>query len=87
VLADEMTEMVSVESQRLGAWVVLKEGTGAQLLCPATGSVLSREDAICKNYLKRLCENLLYMVRMLSVSDCAITPPSGILTENSQLHH
>ncbi len=46
MLSDEMTEMVSVESQRLGAWVVLKQGTGAQLLCPATGSVLSREDVI-----------------------------------------
>lgn len=50
VLADEMTEKVSVESQRLGAWVVLKEGTGAQLLCPATGSVLSREDIICETF-------------------------------------
>lgn len=50
VLADEMTEMVSVESQRQGAWVVLKEGTGAQLLCPATGSVLSREDVIGENF-------------------------------------
>ncbi|XP_051962910.1 uncharacterized protein si:dkey-103g5.4 [Xyrauchen texanus] len=41
-----MTDMVSVECQRQGAWAVLKEGTGAQLLCPATGSALSREDII-----------------------------------------
>lgn len=46
MLADEMSEMVSIESQRQGAWVVLKEKTGAHLLCPATGSVLSREDII-----------------------------------------
>lgn len=50
MLSDEMTEMVSVESQRLGAWVVLKEGTGAQLLCPATGLVLSREDVIGETF-------------------------------------
>ncbi|XP_067222022.1 uncharacterized protein si:dkey-103g5.4 isoform X4 [Chanodichthys erythropterus] len=46
MLADEMTEMVSVESQRQGAWVVLKEGTGAQLLCPATGSVLTPDGSV-----------------------------------------
>lgn len=52
MLADEMSEMVSVESQRQGAWVVLKESTGAQLLCPATGSVLSRDDIIGEAFTK-----------------------------------
>ncbi|XP_064159366.1 uncharacterized protein LOC135236767 [Anguilla rostrata] len=44
VLADEMTDLVSRECQRQGAWAVLGEGTGAKLLCPKRGVVLSRTE-------------------------------------------
>ncbi|XP_063062403.1 uncharacterized protein LOC134455311, partial [Engraulis encrasicolus] len=46
VVAEELCEVVSGECQRQGAWAVLKEGTGARLLCPHTGSTLSRDDII-----------------------------------------
>ncbi|KTF80235.1 hypothetical protein cypCar_00019259, partial [Cyprinus carpio] len=74
VLADEMTEKVSVESQRLGAWVVLKEGTGAQLLCPATGSVLSREDIIAPDGSLRACDAV------------HVNPLTGLIQPNSNAH-
>ncbi|KAK7156390.1 hypothetical protein R3I94_006451 [Phoxinus phoxinus] len=74
VLADEMTEMVSVESQRLGAWVVLKEGTGAQPLCPATGSVLNREDAIAPDGSVRACDAV------------HVDPLTGLIQPNSNAH-
>ncbi|XP_059389142.1 uncharacterized protein si:dkey-103g5.4 isoform X2 [Carassius carassius] len=74
VLADEMTEKVSVESQRLGAWVVLKEGTGAQLLCPATGSVLSREDIISPGGSLRACDAV------------HVNPLTGLIQPNSNAH-
>ncbi|XP_067306926.1 uncharacterized protein si:dkey-103g5.4 isoform X3 [Pseudorasbora parva] len=74
VLADEMTEMVSVESQRLGAWVVLKESTGAQLLCPATGSVLSREDIIAPDGSVRACDAV------------HVDPLTGLIQPNSNAH-
>ncbi|KAL2085392.1 hypothetical protein ACEWY4_018712 [Coilia grayii] len=45
-LAEELCELVSGECQRQGAWALLKEGTGARLLCPDTGSALSRDDII-----------------------------------------
>lgn len=48
VLAEEMSELVSVEAQRQGCWAVLKQGTGARLLCPSSGSVLTRDDIIGK---------------------------------------
>ncbi|XP_067222023.1 uncharacterized protein si:dkey-103g5.4 isoform X5 [Chanodichthys erythropterus] len=74
MLADEMTEMVSVESQRQGAWVVLKEGTGAQLLCPATGSVLSREDVIAPDGSVRACDAV------------HVDPITGLIQPNSNAH-
>ncbi|XP_026082104.1 uncharacterized protein LOC113058425 isoform X2 [Carassius auratus] len=74
VLADEMTEKISVESQRLGAWVVLKEGTGAQLLCPATGSVLSREDIISPDGSLRACDAV------------HVNPLTGLIQPNSNAH-
>ncbi|XP_050984608.1 uncharacterized protein si:dkey-103g5.4 isoform X2 [Labeo rohita] len=74
VLSDEMIEMVSVESQRLGAWVVLKEGTGAQLLCPATGSVLSREDIIAPDGSVRACDAV------------HVDPLTGLIQPNSNTH-
>lgn len=48
VLAEEMAELVSIEAQRQACWAVLKHGTGAQLLCPTSGSVLTRDDLIGK---------------------------------------
>ncbi|KAM3615726.1 uncharacterized protein V6R79_006907 [Siganus canaliculatus] len=42
-LVNEMGELWSAECQRQGAWGLLGEGTGAQLLCPDTGSVLTKE--------------------------------------------
>ncbi|TSQ58039.1 hypothetical protein Baya_11465 [Bagarius yarrelli] len=45
-LADEMAELVSIEAQRQGCWVMFKQGTGARLLCPTSGSVLDKDDII-----------------------------------------
>ncbi|KAM7399476.1 hypothetical protein PAMP_018747 [Pampus punctatissimus] len=42
-LVDEMGELVSAECQRQGAWWLLGEGTGAKLLCPDTGAVLTKD--------------------------------------------
>lgn len=42
-LVDEMGELVSAECQRQGAWGLLGEGTGAKLLCPETGTVLTKD--------------------------------------------
>ncbi|XP_060902571.1 uncharacterized protein si:dkey-103g5.4 [Labrus mixtus] len=42
-LLDEMGELVSAECQRQGAWGLLGEGTGAKLLCPDTGTVLTKK--------------------------------------------
>ncbi|XP_048122972.1 uncharacterized protein si:dkey-103g5.4 [Alosa alosa] len=54
-LADELEELVSGECQRQGVWAGLKEGTGARLLCPATGSILSRDDIIASDGTVRAC--------------------------------
>ncbi|XP_017284465.2 uncharacterized protein si:dkey-103g5.4 [Kryptolebias marmoratus] len=43
-LVDEMGELVSAECHRQGAWGLLGEGTGAKLLCPNTGTVLSKDN-------------------------------------------
>lgn len=37
-----MEEQVSAECQRQGAWEFLGEGVGAKLLCPDTGTVLTK---------------------------------------------
>ncbi|XP_047191720.1 uncharacterized protein si:dkey-103g5.4 isoform X2 [Scophthalmus maximus] len=42
-LVDEMGELVSAECQRQGAWELLGEATGAKLLCPDTGTVLTKD--------------------------------------------
>lgn len=34
---------MSAECQRQGAWGLLGEGTGAKLLCPDTGTVLTKD--------------------------------------------
>ncbi|KAL0973021.1 hypothetical protein UPYG_G00197840 [Umbra pygmaea] len=54
-LTSEMTEQVSKECQRQGAWAALGEGTGAKLLCPDTGSVLSKEDIFAPDGSVRSC--------------------------------
>ncbi|XP_056613166.1 uncharacterized protein si:dkey-103g5.4 isoform X2 [Triplophysa dalaica] len=74
MLVDEMSEMVSVESQRQGAWVVLKESTGAQLLCPATGSVLSRDDIIAPDGSVRACDAV------------HVDPLTGLIQPNPNAH-
>ncbi|XP_022055821.2 uncharacterized protein si:dkey-103g5.4 isoform X1 [Acanthochromis polyacanthus] len=43
-LVDETGELVSAECHRQGAWGLLGEGTGAKLLCPDTGAVLTKDD-------------------------------------------
>ncbi|XP_016525650.1 uncharacterized protein si:dkey-103g5.4 isoform X2 [Poecilia formosa] len=43
-LVDEMGELVAAECHRQGAWGLLGEGTGAKLLCPDTGTVLTKDD-------------------------------------------
>ena len=45
-LVEEMEELLSAESKRLGAWGMLGDGTGARLLCPDTGTVLTKEHII-----------------------------------------
>ncbi|XP_077422396.1 uncharacterized protein LOC144052329 isoform X3 [Vanacampus margaritifer] len=42
-LVGEMGVLVSAECQRQGSWGLLGEGTGAKLLCPDTGTVLSKD--------------------------------------------
>ncbi|XP_058270321.1 uncharacterized protein si:dkey-103g5.4 isoform X4 [Hemibagrus wyckioides] len=58
VLAEEMAELVSVEAERQGCWVVLKQGTGARLLCPTSGSVLTRDDIISPDGSVRACDTV-----------------------------
>lgn len=41
-MVNEMGEQVSAECQRQGAWEFLGEGVGAKLLCPDTGTVLTK---------------------------------------------
>ncbi|KAG7471356.1 hypothetical protein MATL_G00123760 [Megalops atlanticus] len=55
VLAEQMAELVSGECQRQGAWGVLGEGTGARLLCPERGGVLTREEIIAPDGTVRAC--------------------------------
>lgn len=47
-LVDEMGELVGAECHRQGAWGLLGEGTGAKLLCPNTGTVLTKDDIFGK---------------------------------------
>lgn len=55
-LVSEMGELVSTECQRQGAWGVLGEGTGAKLLCPNTGAVLTKDHIIGEAMLFYLLE-------------------------------
>ncbi|XP_047676183.1 uncharacterized protein si:dkey-103g5.4 isoform X3 [Tachysurus fulvidraco] len=58
VLADKMAELVSVEAERQGCWVVLKQATGARLLCPSSGSILARDDIIAPDGSIRACDTV-----------------------------
>uniref|UniRef100_A0AAV2J2F6 Uncharacterized protein n=1 Tax=Knipowitschia caucasica TaxID=637954 RepID=A0AAV2J2F6_KNICA len=42
-IIERMEDLVTAECQRQGAWGFLGEGTGAKLLCPKTGNVLTKE--------------------------------------------
>ncbi|XP_034025206.1 uncharacterized protein si:dkey-103g5.4 [Thalassophryne amazonica] len=42
-LIDEVGELISAECQHQGCWGLLGEGTGAKLLCPDTGTVLTKD--------------------------------------------
>ncbi|XP_077467722.1 uncharacterized protein LOC144083614 [Stigmatopora argus] len=48
-LVGEMGGLVSAECQRQGAWGLLGEGIGAQLLCPGSNSVLSKDSIFGSN--------------------------------------
>lgn len=54
-MVEEMGEQVSAECQRLGAWEFLGEGVGAKLLCPDTGTVLT------KNHLFGELDHILFV--------------------------
>ncbi|KAF1394028.1 hypothetical protein PFLUV_G00022250 [Perca fluviatilis] len=57
-LVDEMGELVSAECQRQGAWGFLCEGTGAKLLCPDTGTVLTKDHIFGPDGSLRVCRAL-----------------------------
>jgi len=60
-LVVEMEELVSAESERQGAWGMLGDGTGARLLCPDTGTVLTKEHLIgelCTNTSTHTCRSI-----------------------------
>ncbi|XP_038549320.1 uncharacterized protein si:dkey-103g5.4 [Micropterus salmoides] len=59
-LVDEMGELVSAECQRQGAWGLLGEGTGALLLCPDTGTVLTKDHIFGPDGSLRVCQALHY---------------------------
>ncbi|XP_037632372.1 uncharacterized protein si:dkey-103g5.4 [Sebastes umbrosus] len=53
-----MGELVSAECQRQGAWGFLGEGTGAKLLCPDTGAVLTKDHIFGPDGSLRVCRAL-----------------------------
>ncbi|KAK9520852.1 hypothetical protein VZT92_020711 [Zoarces viviparus] len=57
-LVEEMGEQVSAECQRQGAWGFLGEGTGAKLLCPDTGTVLTKDHIFGPDGSLRVCRAL-----------------------------
>ncbi|KAM8904381.1 uncharacterized protein AB9W97_008057 [Spinachia spinachia] len=57
-LAEEMGELVSAECQRQGAWGFLGEGTGAKLLCPDSGTVLTKDHIFGPDGSMRPCRAL-----------------------------
>ncbi|KAM6933261.1 uncharacterized protein FYW49_001628 [Xenentodon cancila] len=73
-LVDEMGELVSAECHRQGAWGLLGEGTGAKLLCPDTGAVLTKSDIFGPDGLLRLSRAL----------HC--DPVTGLIRPNAHSH-
>lgn len=67
-----MGELVSGECQRQGAWELLGEGTGAKLLCPDTGTVLTKDHIFSESITPEL--NIL---NTLSLTFRQTTPSSG----------
>ncbi|XP_044059103.1 uncharacterized protein si:dkey-103g5.4 isoform X2 [Siniperca chuatsi] len=57
-LVDEMGELVSAECQRQGAWGLMGEGTGALLLCPDTGTVMTKDHIFGPDGSLRVCRAL-----------------------------
>ncbi|XP_067362811.1 uncharacterized protein [Channa argus] len=57
-LVDEMGELVSRECQRQGAWGLLGESTGAKLLCPDTGTVLTKDHIFSPDGSLHACQAL-----------------------------
>ncbi len=64
-----MGELVSAECQRQGAWGLLGEGIGAKLLCPDTGTVLTKEQIFgeSKNALVRFKKSVLETWRISTI--------------------
>lgn len=71
-LVDEMGELVSAECQRQGAWALLGEGTGAKLLCPDTGAVLSKDDIFCESD-RAVFHRIVQKQRHLLIQMCTAT--------------
>ncbi|XP_062417626.1 uncharacterized protein LOC119229096 [Pungitius pungitius] len=57
-LVAEMGELVSAECQRQGAWGFLGEGAGAKLLCPDSGTVLTKDHIFGPDGSMRPCRAL-----------------------------
>ncbi|XP_072557731.1 uncharacterized protein [Paramormyrops kingsleyae] len=62
-LASQMVDLASRECQRQGAWAILGEGTGAQLLCPTRGMVLTKEEIIA-------ADGVIVAIEAVSVDPC-----------------
>ncbi|XP_075892174.1 uncharacterized protein LOC142895202 [Nelusetta ayraudi] len=67
-LVDEMSEQVSAECRRQGAWGLLGEGTGAKLFCADTRTVLGKEhifgpDGSMRDGLALYCDSLTGLIR------------------------
>ncbi|XP_061576517.1 uncharacterized protein LOC133442524 [Cololabis saira] len=90
-LVDEMGELVSAECHRQGAWGLLGEGTGAKLLCPDTGAVLTKTDIFGPDGSLRLsralhCDSVTGLIRpnahshmLLSSGHTMAVPPDFFL--------
>ncbi|KAG7479263.1 hypothetical protein JOB18_021861 [Solea senegalensis] len=73
-LVDEMGELLSGACQRQGAWELLGEGTGAKLLCPDSGTVLTKEHIFGPDGSLRVCRAL----------HC--DPVTGLIKPNAHAH-
>ncbi|KAK1900668.1 ABC transporter G family member 28 [Dissostichus eleginoides] len=78
-LVEEMGELVSAECQRQGAWGFLGEGTGAKLLCPDTGTVLTKDHVFGPDGSLRVCRAVRYSRVMPIAGNVAYDPASSTL--------